>query len=109
MTVETRSSRPQSTDFSALSGSPAFRSPCPDGVSSLDELSPAMGDGWASMVNTPLLPMFQKPSSSAVNNNNATNHVQTFDLTTAKLNDLYGGGNVPRLDGPEKFRRFSQG
>ena len=73
MTVETRSSRPQSTDFSALSGSPAFRSPRPDGVSSLDGLSPAMGDSWASMVNTPLLPMFQKPSFSAGNNNNNNN------------------------------------
>ena len=111
MTVKTRSSRPQSTDFSALSGSPAFRSPRPDGVSSLDGLSPAMGDSWASMVNTPLLPMFQKPSSSAVNNNNnnATSHGQTVDLATAKLNDLYGAGNVPRLDGPEKFRRSSKG
>ena len=110
MTVETRSSRPQSTDFSALSGSPAFRSPRPDGVSSLDGLSPAMGDSWASMVNTPLLPMFQKPSSSSVNNNNNTSSIgQTVDLATAKLNDLYGTGNVPRLDGPEKFRRTSKG
>ena len=112
MTVETRSSCPQSTDFSALSGSPAFRSPRPDGVSFLDGLSsPAMGENWASMVNTPLLPMFQKPSSSAVNNNNnnATSHGQTVDLATAKLNDLYGAGNVPRLDGPEKFRRSSKG
>ena len=110
MTVETRSSRPQSTDFSALSGSPAFRSPRPDGgVSSLDGLSPAMGDSWASMVNMHPLPMFQKPSSPAVNNNNPTSHGQTVDLATAKLNDLYGAGNVPRLGGPEKFSRSSKG
>ena len=65
----------------------------------------------ASIVNTPLLPMFQKPLSSAVknNNNNATNHGQTVDLATAKLSDLYGAGNVPRLDGTEKFRRSSKG
>ncbi|KAF8268548.1 hypothetical protein EI94DRAFT_1146404 [Lactarius quietus] len=106
--VEPRSSRPQSTDFSGLSGSPAFsRSPRPDSNAALDGLSPAIGDSWASMVNTPLLPMFQK--SSAANNNN-TAHGQTVDLATSKLNDLYGaGGNVPRLDGPEKFRRSSKG
>ena len=41
MTIETRSSRSQSTDFSALSGSPAFCSPRPGGgVASLDGLSP---------------------------------------------------------------------
>ena len=70
-----------------------------------------MGDSWASMVNTPLLSMFQKPSSSAVNNNNdnATSHGQTVELATAKLNDLYGAGNVPRLDSPEKFPRYSKG
>ena len=45
MTFETRSSRPQSTNFSALSSSLAFRSPRPGGgVASLDGLSPAMGD-----------------------------------------------------------------
>ena len=112
MAVETGSSRPQSTDFSVLSSGPAFRSPRPDGgVASLDGLSPAMGDSWASMVNTPLLPMFQKPSSSAVNNNNnnATSHGQTVDLATTNLNDLYGAGNVPRLEGSEKFRRSSKG
>ena len=106
MTVETRSSRPQSTDFS----SPVFRSSHLDGdVASLDGLSPAMSDSWASMVNTPLLPMFQKPSSSAVSNNNATSHEQTVDLATAKFYDLYCEGNVPRLDGPEEFRLSSKG
>ena len=70
-----------------------------------------MGDSWASMVNTPLLAMSQKPSSSAVNNNNnnATSHGQTVDLATANLNDLYGAGNVLRLEGSEKFRRSSKG
>ena len=60
------------------------------------------------MVNTPLLPIFQQPSS-VMNNNNATNHEQTVDLAAAKLNALYDGGNVPRLAGPEKSRRSSQG
>ncbi|KAH9010361.1 hypothetical protein EDB83DRAFT_2322456 [Lactarius deliciosus] len=58
---------------------------------------------WASMVNTPLLPMFQKSSS------NNSNNGQTVDLAAANLNDLYGSSNVPRLDGPDKFRRPSKG
>ncbi|KAI9436689.1 hypothetical protein H4582DRAFT_404322 [Lactarius indigo] len=106
ISVEPRSSRPQSTDFSGLSAGSAFRSPRADGGAApggLDGLSPVVGDSWASMVNTPLLPMFQKTSS---NNNNAG---QTVDLAAAKLNDLYGSSNVPRLDGPDKFRRPSKG
>ena len=51
-----------------------------------------MGDSRASMVNTPLLPMFQKLSSSAVaNNNNAMSRGQMVDLAAAKFNGLYGG------------------
>jgi len=109
ITIEPKSSRPQSTDFSGISASAAFRSPRPDGAggNTLDTLSPAMGDSWASMVNTPLLPMFQK--SSTANNNSGPGPTQTVDLATAKLNDLYGAGTVPRLDGPEKFRRASKG
>ena len=53
--------------------------------------------------------MFQKPSSSSVNNNNNTSHGQMFDLSTAKLNGMYSKGNDPCLDGPEKFRRTSKG
>ncbi|KAH9016728.1 hypothetical protein EDB84DRAFT_1523849, partial [Lactarius hengduanensis] len=66
------SSRPQSTDFSGLSWwLSAFRSPRADGGTApggLDGLSPAVGDSWASMVNMPLLPMFQKTSSNNSNN-----------------------------------------
>ncbi|KAH9020224.1 hypothetical protein EDB85DRAFT_2005486, partial [Lactarius pseudohatsudake] len=100
------SSRPQSPDFSDLSAGSAFRSPRADGGAApggLDGLSPAIGDSWASMVNTLLLPMFQKTSSN--NNNNG----QTVDLAAAELNDLYGSSNVLRLDGPDKFRRPSKG
>ena len=52
-----------------------------------DELSLIICDIWASMVNTLLLLIFQKPSTA---NNNATSHAQT-----AKLNDTLawaGGG-----------------
>lgn len=69
-------------------------------MASIDGLSPAMGDSWASIANTPVLPMFQKLLSFVVNNNNdATGHGQTVDLSTTKSNNLYGGGNVPCLDG----------
>jgi SAM domain (Sterile alpha motif) len=108
ISIEPKSSRPQSTDFSGIAASATFRSPRPDGSSggnSLDSLSPAVGDSWASMVNTPLMPMFQKPSTT---NNAGAGPTQTVDLATAKLNDLYGAGSVPRLDGPEKFRRASK-
>ena len=51
-----------------------------------------MGDSWATMVITPLLPMFQKPSSSAVaNNNNTMSRDQTVDLAATKFNEPYGG------------------
>ncbi|KAI9436712.1 hypothetical protein H4582DRAFT_2099764 [Lactarius indigo] len=100
------SSRPQSTDFSGLSASSAFRFPRPDGGAapgSLDGLSPVVGDSWTNMVNTPLLSMFQKTSS---NNNNAG---QTVDIAPAKLNDVYGTSNDPRLDSPDEFRQPSKG
>ena len=50
-----------------------------------------MVNSWASMVITPPLPMFQKPSSSTVaNNNNALSRRQTVDLAAVKFNDSYG-------------------
>jgi len=109
ITIEPKSSRPQSTDFSGIAAGAAFRSPRPDGAgngNTLDTLSPAMGESWASMVNTPLMNLF--PKSSTANNNNGAGPTQTVDLATAKLNDLYTAGTVPRLDGPEKFRRASK-
>ena len=69
-----------------------------------------MGDGCAATVNTPLLPMFQKPVvvRDENTNNNATSHGRTVDLAATKLNDLYGGCNVLRLDCPEKFQWSSK-
>lgn len=103
--IEPRSSRPQSTNFSGLSASLAFRSPRHGGAS-LDGLSPVMSDSWATMMNTPLLPVFQKSSTA---NNNAAGVGQTADLTNAELNHLYGSNSVPRLDDLEKFRLSSKG
>ena len=86
ITPPLRVSPSTSTDFSDRSSCPTFCSPLPNGVTSLDRLFPAIGNNWASMVNTLLLPMFKEPSSSAVgNNNNATCHGQTVDPTAAKF------------------------
>ncbi|KAH8989990.1 hypothetical protein EDB92DRAFT_1946964 [Lactarius akahatsu] len=74
------------TDFSGLSTGSAFGSPLPNGgaaPSHFDRLSPV------------------KTSSA-----NKSNVGQTVDLSAAKLQ---GGSNVPRLDGPDKFRRPSKG
>lgn len=65
-----------------------------------------MSDSWATMMNTPLLPVFQKSSTA---NNNAAGVGQTADLTNAELNHLYGSNSVPRLDDLEKFRLSSKG
>ncbi|KAH9012277.1 hypothetical protein EDB85DRAFT_1900469 [Lactarius pseudohatsudake] len=87
ISVEPRSSRPQSPDFSGFSAGSAFCSPRADGGTApggLDGLSPV--------------------KTSSHNNNG-----QTVDLAAAKLNDSYGSSNVQRLDGPDKFRRPSKG
>ncbi|KAF8256951.1 hypothetical protein EI94DRAFT_1845976 [Lactarius quietus] len=108
MFFEPRSSYPQSADFSGLSGSPALsHSPHPESGATLDGLSPAIGDSWVSMVNLPLLSMFQKSSMA---NNNVATHSQMVDLAAAMLNDFYGSGsNVAHLDGPKKFCWSSKG
>jgi hypothetical protein len=62
-------------------------------------LSPAPGDSWASMVNTPLIPMFQK-------------NTQPLDAAAAKLNEWSAakasGGGVPRMGDPTIHKRNSK-
>lgn len=92
------SSRPKSTDFSGLAN--ALKSP----RSGIEEgLSPAVGGSWASMVNTPMMPMFP----------NERNPNQSLDAAAAKLNDWVGnnsGTGVPLIsDPPKKFNRLSKG
>ncbi|KAH9031221.1 hypothetical protein EDB85DRAFT_1891207 [Lactarius pseudohatsudake] len=59
----------------------------------LDGLFPIVGDNRASMLNTPLLPMFHWQETLTTNNNNHAG--QTVGLAAAKLNYLYGGnGNA---------------
>ncbi|KAI0049426.1 hypothetical protein FA95DRAFT_1489251 [Auriscalpium vulgare] len=93
--IEPTKSRPQSTDFSGIAASASFRSPRPEGM---DALSPVAGDSWASMVNTPLLPMFQK----------TTNNAQTLDGAAAKLSEWNSAG-VPLMSDAKQFRRVSKG
>ncbi|PCH40443.1 hypothetical protein WOLCODRAFT_136879 [Wolfiporia cocos MD-104 SS10] len=87
-------SRPKSTDFSGAAS--AFKSPKLD-----DGLSPIVGDSWASMVNTPLMPMFSKDTRNAN---------QSLDAAAAKLNDwTASGGGVPLIsDPPKRLNRLSK-
>ncbi len=92
-------SRPKSTDFSGLAN--ALRSPRGDEG---DQLSPMPGGSWASMVNTPLIPIFK----------DTRNPGQSLDAAAQKLNDWTassgGGAAVPLMsDPPKKFGRLSKG
>ncbi|KAK7689885.1 hypothetical protein QCA50_006524 [Cerrena zonata] len=89
------SSRPKSTDFTGAAN--AFKR---NGSVEPDALSPMVGGSWASNVNTPLIPMFDKNSQN-----------QSLDAAAAKLNDwsLTGGG-VPLIsDPPKRANRLSKG
>lgn len=91
-------SRPKSTDFSGAANS--FRAPRPsDGI---DALSPIVGDSWASMVNTPLIPMFQNTNKDQQRNG------QNLDAAVNKLNDWAAGNRVPLMEDPKKYRRPSK-
>ena len=93
LTVPSNSARPKSTEFSGTVGSP--RPGGPEGV-----MSPIAGDSWASMVNTPLIPMFNKDSR---------NPPQNLDAAASKLSEWSGSGSrVPLMDDPKKFRRVSK-
>ncbi|KAI0629823.1 hypothetical protein C8Q77DRAFT_1138766 [Trametes polyzona] len=90
-------SRPKSTDFSGLAN--ALKSPRGDEG---DQLSPMPGGSWASMVNTPLIPIFK----------DTRNPSQSLDAAAQKLNDwtATGGAAVPLIsDPPKKFNRLSKG
>lgn len=91
-------SRPKSTDFSGAANT--FRtSRTGDGI---DGLSPIVGDSWASMVNTPLIPMFQST------NKDQQRSGQNLDAAVNKLNDWTSGSRVPLMEDPKKYRRPSK-
>ncbi|KAI8986174.1 hypothetical protein BD414DRAFT_487899 [Trametes punicea] len=91
------SSRPKSTDFSGLAN--ALKSPRGDEG---DQLSPMPGGSWASMVNTPLIPIFKDTRNSN----------QSLDAAAQKLNEWNssGGASVPLIsDPPKRMNRLSKG
>ncbi|KAI0927491.1 hypothetical protein AcV5_008019 [Taiwanofungus camphoratus] len=97
MSPSNGASRPKSTDFSGVAN--AFKSPRPGAEP--DGLSPMVGDSWASMVNTPLMPMFKDTRNAS----------QSLDAAAAKLNDwASNGAGVPLIsDPPKKLNRLSKG
>ncbi|QRV77452.1 VTS1 RNA-binding family SAM domain protein [Ceratobasidium sp. AG-Ba] len=100
--------RPKSTDFTGVAAQ--FRKGQND--TSIDEqLSPMVGGNWASMVNTPIAPMF---AAAGGNNGNAgtDSNGQNLDaaalkLATWNMANASGGGPVVQLDDARKFRRTS--
>lgn len=100
ITLPTSASRPKSTDFSGVAN--AFKSPRVGGVGEEAALSPMVGDSWASMVNTPLMPMFSKEK----------NNSQSLNAAAAKLSEWAGsnGNSVPLMsDPPKRLNRLSKG
>lgn len=91
-------SRPKSTDFSGAANS--FRAARPN--EGIEGLSPIVGDSWASMVNTPLIPMFQNTNKDQQRNG------QNLDAAVNKLNDWSAGNRVPLMEDPKKYRRPSK-
>lgn len=88
ITVST--SRPKSTEFSG------GLSPRPSAISGGDATVPS-GESWASLVNTPLIPMFQKDTRT-----------QTLDAAANKLNEWSNktvAPGVPRMGDPTIHRR----
>ncbi|KZT69581.1 hypothetical protein DAEQUDRAFT_690763 [Daedalea quercina L-15889] len=90
-------SRPKSTDFTGAAN--ALKS-----TKLEDGMSPMAEGSWASMVNTPLMPMFK----------DTRNAQQSLDAAAAKLNDWStsggNGGGVPLIsDPPKRLNRLSKG
>ncbi|KZO96758.1 hypothetical protein CALVIDRAFT_514049 [Calocera viscosa TUFC12733] len=104
LTPVAASVRPKSTDFAGIANS--LRSPRPNIIEDTmnDGLSPMVGGNWASMVNTPLVPMFAAENQQNQNNG--------LDTVNAKLSQWGGVANdnsvrVPLMDDAKKFRRKS--
>lgn len=104
------SARPKSTDFTGVANS--FRSPGLGRVQNEENegvgqnmLSPMIGGNWASMVNTPVNPMFGGNNS----NESSSNSGHAMDQAAAKLASWGSGAGSGRmvLDDARKFRRTS--
>lgn len=100
ITIPSPNSRPKSTEFSGTLGSPR-----PGATTGGDATVPAGSDSWASMVNTPLIPMFQK-------DNSRLNHPHSLDSAANKLSEWQSKTaepGVPRMGDPTIHRRTSKG
>lgn len=97
------SARPKSTDFTGLANSFKSRANL-DVVPFEDQLSPMIGGNWASMSNTPIVPIFG-PKSDQVQG------APSLDAVAAKLNGFTQSNTNPSsrvvLDDARKFRRKS--
>ncbi|CAG8619201.1 16396_t:CDS:2, partial [Dentiscutata heterogama] len=97
----TSNGRPKSADLSALPWSPAsysMRSPRPNAFDG--ELSPLVGGSWASMVSTPVVPMF------AENKNKQAADVDMVNKKLANWSVSNSSGNRVVLESDvKKFRR----
>jgi hypothetical protein len=100
LTVPSSTVRPKSTDFSGLLRSPRLGQDTSQEVA-LSPLTGSGGDSWASMVNTPAVPMFQNTSRHSSAN---------LDTAAQKLGDWSsnGTGAVPKLGDAKQFRRVSK-
>ncbi|CAG8639430.1 12179_t:CDS:2, partial [Acaulospora morrowiae] len=98
----TSNGRPKSADLSTLPWTPAgfpLRSPRPGGTGAFDgELSPLIGGSWASMVSTPVVPMF------AENKNKAAADVELVNKKLTNWSNSSGNRVVLESD-VKKFRR----
>ncbi|KIY46710.1 hypothetical protein FISHEDRAFT_10151, partial [Fistulina hepatica ATCC 64428] len=99
------SARPKSTEFSgSLNGtSPRPSLSANNNLTSTEAAVPAGHDSWASMVNTPLIPMFQKDGRMGQ---------QSLDKASSKLNEWSQAKatapGVPRMGDPTIHKRVSK-
>ncbi|KAG9293358.1 hypothetical protein G9A89_007604 [Geosiphon pyriformis] len=100
----TSNGRPKSADLSTLPWTTAnfpIRSPRPGTVAFDGELSPLVGGSWASMVSTPVVPMFAE--------NKAAKAAAEADIVTKKLTNWSisnsSGNRVVLESDVKKFRR----
>jgi hypothetical protein len=99
------SARPKSTDFTGVANS--FRSPrltqLQNDQPTDDQLSPMVGGNWASMVNTPVNPMFGSGNDSS----SGRDHGNNLDVAAMKLSSWNNSNSRVVLDDARKFRRVS--
>ncbi|KZT37346.1 hypothetical protein SISSUDRAFT_1048552 [Sistotremastrum suecicum HHB10207 ss-3] len=96
--------RPKSTDFSGVADS-FSRSVRAESANLDDQLSPMVGGNWASMVNTPLVPMFNGESTT---NGGAQANIDAVTNRLANWTLSNNNGGKVQLDDPRKFRRTSR-